>query len=187
MIKKNTCTFFLCTILALQLHAQELKPNIVKLNPLGYFLLSGTAAYERVLNKRMAAQINLITGSAYGGEFRTTAVRADFRYYFSKKATVQGFYGSLGVGYEKFSFYTSLTVNNQTYRRDYSARGFAAANYYGYQHHFKKGFSLDAFAGLQKLFSKFRDKDGFEYLPNTPKAWVLYIVPVVGISAGISF
>ncbi|MFZ1530248.1 MAG: DUF3575 domain-containing protein [Ferruginibacter sp.] len=186
MIKKTCGTFFLCTI-TLLLYAQEIKSNIIKLNPAGYFLLSGSASYERILGSQTAAQVNLVAGNAYGGEFKTTAARADFRYYFSKNAAARGFYGAVGAGYEKFSFYTSLTVNSQTYRRDYSASGFAAANYYGYQYHFKNGFSLDAFAGVQKLFSKFRDEDGFEYLPNTPKAWVLYLVPVVGVSAGFSF
>lgn len=187
-MKKHFCAVLVFCMCVSAAPAQKSTPNIAKVNPLGYFLLSGSLSYERFLGGHSAAQLNFITGQAYGGEFKTTAVRADYRYYFSgSKPAATGFYGAIGAGYEKFSFYTGYTLNNQFYRRDYFANGFAAANYYGYQYRFKNGLSLDAFAGVQKLFSTFRDEDGFEFLPNTPKAWVLYIVPVAGISAGFSF
>lgn len=162
--------------------------HVAKLNIPGYFLLSGSASYEKVFSKKSSVQINFITGKAYGSEFKTTAARADYRYYFSKnKKAPLGFYGALGAGYEKLSFYTSYTTPSTTYRRDYSADGLALANYYGYQHRFTNGIMLDVFCGAQKLFSTYRDKDGYEYLPNTPKSWILYFVPVIGVSAGFSW
>ena len=182
-------TLILC-IIFLRLPAKSQQPinNIVKLNIPGYFLLSGNLSYEKKLTAKSTAQLNFIAGKAYGNEFKTLAARADYRFFFSKKKKAPwGFYGALGMGFEKFSFYTSYTTPTATYRRDYEASGFAMANYYGYQHRFSNGIMLDVFCGAQKLFSTFRDKEGYEYLPNTPKSWVLYFVPVAGVSAGFCF
>lgn len=179
------CCIFLQVLPAL---GQPGLKNTLKLNIPGYFLLSGSASFEKRITSKSAIQLNAIAGKAYGNEFKILAARADYRWYFSKKKKAPlGFYGALGMGVEKFSFYTSFTTPTATYRRDYDASGFALAHYYGYQQRFSNGIMLDIFCGAQKLFSTYRDKDGYEYLPNTPKSWVLYFVPVAGVSAGFSW
>jgi hypothetical protein len=170
-------------LMAASVFAQtNVKPNVIKVNPLGALFGSGTIAYERAFGHKNSISVGPSFGIFTYDRLRYTTygVSAEYRYYFTGIAP-RGTYAALGgnadFGNTIFLDYQSR-VNTKT-----NVSGFRGKLIAGHQWIWKSRLSLDVNAGAQYIRYNFRDKEGFfgdgEALST--------ILPSIGLAIGYNF
>ncbi|HXR85259.1 MAG TPA: DUF3575 domain-containing protein [Hanamia sp.] len=160
----------------------DIKPNVIKVNPLGALFGSGTVSYERAFHHKNSISIGPSFGIFTYDHFRYTTygLSAEYRYYFTGFAP-RGTYAAVGgnadFGTTKFIDYEG-SFNTKT-----NVSGFRGKLVAGHQWIWKSRFSLDVNAGAQYIRYNFRDKEGFfgdgEALAT--------IFPSIGLAIGYNF
>ena len=107
---QKTCLLLLLSLLAYGAHAQR---NVIKVNPLSLFVLTGNAAYEHVLTPNVSLQLGgYYTGMKLDGNwlqgnevtYRGWSVTPEVRLYsFAKKEAPRGFYLAPFMRYRQFN------------------------------------------------------------------------------------
>lgn len=158
------------------------KPNVIKVNPLGALFGSGTIAYERAFGHKSSIVIGPSFGIFTYDHFRYTTygLSAEYRYYFTGIAP-RGTYAAVGgnadFGTTKFIDYEG-SFNTKT-----NVSGFRGKIIAGHQWIWKSGFSLELNAGGQYILYNFRDKEGFFGTGQALSTWL----PSLGLAIGYDF
>jgi hypothetical protein len=156
----------------------DVKPNVVKINALGFLFGNASVSLERALNEKSAAQINLSFGglSVGGVKYTNFGVGADYRFYLGNtKAAPEGFYAAPGAG-----FY-SLKVK-EVGGTSVSSSGFVVKGVIGNQWIFNGSFALDLFGGINFYAGgKIKGSSGVEYTRYNG------LLPAFGVALGYNF
>lgn len=173
-------TFFLISVSAFA--QTNVKPNVIKVNPLGALFGSGTVAYERAFSHKSSIVIGPSFGIFTYDHFRYTTygVSVEYRYYFTGAAP-RGTYAAVGgnadFGTTKFLDYQG-SFNTKT-----NVSGFRGKMIIGHQWIWKSRFTVDLNAGGQYILYNFRDKEGFF---GTGQA-LSTLLPSIGLAFGYNF
>ncbi len=143
--------------------SEDVKPNVVKLNPLGAFFGAANLSYERALSEKSSVVISPSFGFFKTGGFKYTTygIGGEYRFYFSKSKTApSGMYAGPGAGVTFGTAKISDEFNNGEEAEKTNVTGFNARAIIGHQWIWGSGFTLDLNGGIQYLNLKFKDETG---------------------------
>jgi hypothetical protein len=158
--------------------SSDVKPNVIKVNPLGLLFGNAGVSLERALNEKNAVQVNLSFGglSLGGVKYTNIGLGVDYKFYLSNtKSAPEGFYAAPGVG-----FY-SIKVK-EVGGSSVSGSGFVAKGVIGNQWILNSGFTVDLFGGINFYAGgKIKGSSGVEYTKFSG------VLPALGVSLGYNF
>ncbi len=160
---------------------EDVKPNVVKLNPLGALFGAANISYERALNEKSSILIAPSFGFFKTGGFKYTTygLGAEYRFYFSKSRTApSGIYAGPGAG---VTFGTAKYDDGSGDNDKTNITGFNAKAILGHQWIWSSGFTLDLNGGIQYLNLKFKDED---FSGNEAFSGIL---PALSVAIGYNF
>jgi hypothetical protein len=156
----------------------DVKKNVIKVNPLGALFGSASVSFERAINENSSVQANLSFGGLNVGGVKYTNFGGglDYKFYLSKSGSApKGFYASPGVG-----FY-SVKIK-ETGGTSVSNTSFIGKGVIGNQWIWDSGFSLDLFGGINFYGGgKIKGTGGVEY------ARFSGVLPALGVGIGYNF
>ncbi|WP_255772925.1 DUF3575 domain-containing protein [Tellurirhabdus bombi] len=175
-------TFILCFLL-MSYRIQAQSQNVFKVNVISPFLLTGNAAYERVLTERSSFQLGALTSGLRLGSirYRGYGFTPEYRFYvLEAQEAPNGFYVAPFLRYRKFN------INNvNDTRLGGSLRTIGGGVTAGYQAIFNERFSVDAFLGPSFSSATIRSADG--YTPSLPFGLFAGLGLRAGLTVGIAF
>ena len=139
-MKKTLVLIFLCLILN-NAWSQNEQKNIIKINPLSFFLATGSAFFEHKIDDKHSWQLGL----AYVGftslsiKYSGFNITPEYRIYFHKDA-LSGMYVGPFLRYQNYNL-----TNDMQATAKYTS--FGGGVLLGRQWVYRKGFVLDAFVG----------------------------------------
>ncbi len=163
--------------------SQEDQKNILKINPLGIIVGSGSFSYERAIGSKSSFEINatfgIYTHQAYQLKYTSFGIGADYRFYLSKnKEAPKGFHVGPGVGL----VIGNAKLNPRFGELEDDITGYIVNGTFGHQWIFKNNLSVDIAAGAQYLEYNFKDKAGVYFI----KAYS-GLLPALILSLGYAF
>ena len=160
----------------------EVKPNVIKVNPLGALFGSANVAYEKALNEKSSFVIAPSFGTFKSGGFKYTTygLGAEYRFYFTGTAP-KGTYVAPGIG---VNFGTAKFTNSDGGTDSKTnITGISGKAVIGHQWIWSSGFVLDLNGGIQYTSLKFKDKTG-DFAGAVAFSGIL---PALGLSLGYNF
>jgi hypothetical protein len=177
-MNKLSLAILLCLFLT-SYRVQAQRQNVFKVNVISPFLLTGNAAYERVLSEKSSFQLGAFTSGLRIGsiKYRGFGVTPEYRFYVLEgQEAPNGFYVAPFVRYRKFN------INNiNDPRLGGSLRTIGGGVTAGYQALINDRFSIDAFLGPSFSSATVRSADG--YTPSLPFG----LFAGLGLRAGLTF
>jgi hypothetical protein len=156
----------------------DVKPNIIKLNPLGFLFGQASLGYERAINEKSSFLIApSFGGFNFGGvKYSQFGGGAEYRFYLSKTSSApKGFYAAPGASFSSGS--VKLDAGDKTNFSSFGVKGII-----GNQWIFGSGFVLDLNGGLQYSSFNYKDESGvFSGLKGSG------VFPALGFSLGYNF
>jgi hypothetical protein len=159
---------------------EDVKPNIVKLNPLGFAFGSGSIAYERALSEKNSFVIAPTFGGFNFGGFKYTSFGAggEYRFYLSNTKTAPaGFYAAPGVGFSTGKIKETGTSDKASFT-SFNVKGVV-----GNQWVLNSGFVVDLNGGLQ--YSSFSYSDNNNSVFSGLKGSGVF--PALAVAIGYNF
>jgi Protein of unknown function (DUF3575) len=160
-------------VLSVNAFAQnDYKKNTIKLNVAGIFFGDGNLAYERALNPKNSLQANTAFGfiKNQGFQYQLNAFSASYRNYFVGNFK-KGFFAQAEIG-------IAITSADDNIKKE-TTSGYLWRLNGGYKYTFKKGFTLEAGAGIDGFGNKFKTaKYNGYYAP---------LFPYLNVGFGYSF
>jgi len=181
MMKKM---FFVLAVSALSLSAAaqdgDVKPNIVKINPLGIIFGQGSLAYERALGEKNSIVLAPSFGAFSFGGFKYTSFGfgAEYRFYLSNSKTApSGFYAAPGAGFGTGTIKETGTTDKAKFTSIYGK------GVIGNQWVFNSGFVVDLNGGIQYTSFKYKDNSNsvFSGLKGSG------VFPALAVAIGYNF
>lgn len=160
----------------------EVKPNVIKLNPLGALFGSANLGFEHALNENSSVVILPSFGmlKSSGFKYTTYGIGAEYRFYF-KETAPKGTYVAPGASAQ----FGTAKVENSDGGEDSktSISGISAKAVIGHQWIWSSGFVLDLNGGVQYVNFNFKDKTGDFAGQNALSG----ILPALNFSIGYNF
>ena len=162
-LMKKTLLFFACCLLLTGFGAKTFaQSNVIKINPLSLFAITGNIQYERALNEKMSVQLGgyfgtISTGFGADGNdagisYTWYGITPEFRYYVTNasKDAPRGLYVGPFVRYRNVTAkYDATLSTGETGAAKASITGIGGGAIIGYQFLFGDVVALDLFAGPQ--------------------------------------
>ncbi|MBC7923104.1 MAG: DUF3575 domain-containing protein [Ferruginibacter sp.] len=168
--------------------------NLLKINPLSIFTLTGSVAYERVINDRMSAQLGFFytppTVKLFDTRFNGFGFTPEFRYYpLESVAAPRGFYVAPYLRYQRFRL-TYDDPDNDQYDGSGVFSAFGGGVLVGGQWTFGDRISVDAFLG--PALNGFNFKADVAQLDNQLEDRIKLPIPGAvsprfGLTVGVAF
>ena len=139
-MKKALLLILFCLILS-NARSQTEQKDIIKFNPLSFFLSTGSVFYEHKTDNMHSWQLGLayVGYADLSSKFSGIAVTPEYRIYFNNNA-ISGMYVAPFLRYQNFKM-----TNEMNATAKYTS--FGGGVLLGRQWVYRKGFVLDAFAG----------------------------------------
>ncbi len=161
--------------------SQGNEKNILKINPLGIIVGSGSFSYERAIGPKSSFEINSSFGIYTYLEIKYTSfgLGADYRFYLSKmKEAPKGFHIGPGAGL----VFGNAKFNPRFGDLENAVTGYIVNATFGHQWIFKNNLSVDIAAGAQYLEYNFKDKAGVYFIEAYSG-----VLPALILSLGYAF
>ncbi|MGN6803378.1 MAG: DUF3575 domain-containing protein [Ginsengibacter sp.] len=180
-MKKVILSFSLILFSAMVFAQSDVKPNVIKVNPLGALVGSANLGYEHALNEKSSIVLLPTVGFLKSGglKYSSFGLGAEYRIYFTGTAP-RGTYVAPGISayFGTAKFNDSSTDNAKT-----NISAFAGKAIIGHQWIWKSGFVLDLNGGIQYIKYNFKDKSG-DFANAVAFSGVL---PALSVSIGYNF
>jgi hypothetical protein len=160
----------------------DVKPNVIKVNPLGFLIGSANLGYEHALSEKSSIVLLPSFGMLKSGGFKYSdyGLGAEYRIYFTGSAP-RGTYVAPGASALFGTAKVDYSDGSSASKTDIS--GFSGKAVIGHQWVWNSGFVLDLNGGIQYVSFNFKDKTG-DFAGQSALSGIL---PALSASIGYNF